>query len=199
VVALEQEWEVLPDRIERASAAADRATALSEQCYARIWVRIDADMDADTSDKGSWMVVGGAWQPIRPVPSEDLPLRDGTRIGDSVEWLRWDDSETERRQRAAEALKLDLRRTSLSVQLGPIKQQRGALEARIAELGSPEEQQAFAAASTQREAVQQRRVAEELRQVDLLRTRAQLDEARERAATLKQHLAEVDGAGHAER
>jgi hypothetical protein len=55
------------------------------------------------------MVVGNAWRPIRPVLSEDLPLRDGSRIGDSVEWLRWDDAETERRQRASEALELDYR------------------------------------------------------------------------------------------
>jgi hypothetical protein len=143
------------------------------------------------------MMVGSAWRPVRPILSEDLPLRDGSRIGDSIEWLRWDDSETERRQRASEALRLDYRRSELPRALGQFRQQLSALQCWLAELGSPEEQAAAAKASAEREAAEQRRVDQELRERDVAMTKAALDEARARVVQLEQHLGDLEVHDHA--
>jgi hypothetical protein len=149
--------------------------------------------------RGYGYVVGGssaAFQ-ITLVIEPDLPLADGSRLADRIEWFMLEDRERERLRVSAEATALDCRRGDIGRELGPLTLHLAAVWGWLLEFANPAEQRAATVAKAEHARLEQQAIDQELRRIDALRTRAAITAHRAEAERLERALTELEAHDHA--
>jgi hypothetical protein len=195
LASLEAEREALPTQLEGARAAAAEAERASAVAQSRLWRMIEQDVGAERVLGGPFAAMPAYGTPLLPILSDDMRFRDGRFVRDTVERLDAEDAKAAASAATSAVTRLDVRRSQLEREIGPISQQLAQLDSWLLEWATPAERANAAAAVAQREALEQARVAAELQRIDAARTRNAIADRRREIAELERKLAASEAAG----
>jgi hypothetical protein len=200
VALLQGQIDELPVRLEQAQQAHAEAERQAQDAWAAMVARAKRDVRRPEAHSLPPMAaVGPLAGPTFLFPG-DMLLSTGEPVDQTIEGRRWARACERVGTALREVNRLDRRRADLlfsAAGVGPPRQQLAALEDALAARAGGQALMARQAEHAAQEASERARVDHELRRQDAARTRAAIDMHRSELARLEQHLADVEGDGHA--